>query len=67
MDLISILAAVILFTTVGTLFIAVAAYAAYKLREHRRPNPHNQTPRLSPDKLEPIFLTPYLPKEHDDQ
>lgn len=66
MDLISILAAVILFTTVGTLFVAIAAYAAYKLRDHRKPNPHAKAPRIPTDKLEPIFLTPYLPEKHSD-
>ena len=37
MDFISILATILLFTTVGTLVVALAAYAAFKLRERRKP------------------------------
>ena len=37
MDFLQILASIILFTTVATLVVAIAAYAAYKIRERNRP------------------------------
>lgn len=61
MDLISILATVILVTTVGTVLTGVLAYAAFRLREKRRPQKNdatNPTPAL--DNQEPIFLTRYV-------
>ena len=62
MDLISVLATVILITTMGTLVVAVAAYAAFKLREQRKPK--KKDPTLSEDgPFKPIFLTPYKPNE----
>lgn len=61
MDLISILATVILITTLGTLVVAVAAYGAFKLRDKRKPK--KKDPTLSENgPFEPIFLTPYVPK-----
>jgi uncharacterized membrane protein YfcA len=60
MDLLSLLATVILFTTVGTLMIALAAYLAYKLREKRRPSTKQLIPNQ--DHMEPIFLKRYVPE-----
>jgi hypothetical protein len=57
MDLISILATVILFTTIATLVIAIAAYGAYKLREWRKPKKASSQSASS----EPIFLDRYQP------
>jgi len=62
MDFISILATVILFTTVGTLVVAVAAYAAYKLRERRKPVKRTSA-MLATGEIEPIFLEPYTLEE----
>lgn len=61
MDLISILATVILLTTIGTLVVAVAAYAAFKMREKRKPKRHDPTVPLHGSR-EPIFLTRYIPE-----
>ncbi len=60
MDLISILATVILLTTIGTLVVAVAAYAAFKLRDKRKPSKKDNTV-AAPNTSEPIFLTRYKP------
>jgi hypothetical protein len=62
MDLISILTTVILTTTIGTAIVGVAAYAAFKLRDIRKPkakssgdgNGH-QGPQES------VFLKLYVP------
>jgi hypothetical protein len=64
MDLISILATVILTTTIGTVIIGVAAYAAFKLRDKRKPKGKKDNKALS-DKagLEPIFLRRFMPAE----
>ena len=61
MDLLSILATVILFTTVGTLMVALAAYAAYKLRERRKPSKKKRDKDTV--QMEPIFLRPYIPEK----
>lgn len=60
MDLISILATVILITTLGTLIIAVAAYAAFKLRDKRKPQKKNDSIQKDGPFM-PVFLTPYVP------
>lgn len=63
MDLISILATVILVTTIGTMVVGVGAYAAFKLRDKRKP-----TKKRTDDTLDdegsgaPIFLKRYLPE-----
>lgn len=63
MDLVSILATVILVTTIGTMVVGVGAYAAFKLRDKRRP-----TKKRADDTLDaqgqgaPVFLTPYVPE-----
>lgn len=61
MDLISILATVILLTTIGTLVVAVAAYAAFKMREKRKPKRHDPTVPLHGAR-EPVFLTRFIPE-----
>jgi heme/copper-type cytochrome/quinol oxidase subunit 2 len=61
MDLISILATVILVTTIGTMVVGVGAYMAFKLRDKRRPTgkkiddtmDHGRSP-------EPVFLKRYI-------
>ena len=63
MDLISILATVILATTIGTLIVGVGAYAAFKLRDSRKP----KTKKTSDSAVgnatkEPIFLKRYVPE-----
>jgi heme/copper-type cytochrome/quinol oxidase subunit 2 len=60
MDIISILATVILFTTIGTLAVAVAAYIAFKLRDKRRPKKYDPTMHSS-GPYEPVFLKRYVP------
>lgn len=65
MDLISILATVILATTIGTVMIGVAAYVAFKLRDKRKPKAkisgeEDGLPQSST--YEPIFLSRYVPE-----
>ena len=64
MDFISILATILLFTTVATLAIALAAYAAFKMRERRKPGA-KKTASASAQALEPIFLERYVPDADD--
>lgn len=59
MDFISILATIILFTTVATLAVALAAYAAFKLRERRKPGKKGAV--AGPGEIEPMFLDRYVP------
>ena len=59
MDFISILATIILFTTVATLAVALAAYAAFKLRERRKPQ--KGASGNAPGEIEPMFLERYVP------
>jgi hypothetical protein len=60
MDLISLLATVILITTIGTLVVAVAAYIAFKLRDKRKPKKRDPTMSEGGPHT-PIFLQPYIP------
>ena len=60
MDFISILATIILFTTVATLAVALAAYAAFKLRERRKPGKGGPTGATG--QIEPMFLDRYVPE-----
>ena len=60
MDFISILATIILFTTVATLAVALAAYAAFKLRERRKPGKKGESGN-APGEIEPMFLDRYVP------
>jgi hypothetical protein len=63
MDLISILATVILVTTIGTTVVGVGAYAAFKLRDKRKPAPRKAGGDGRADATrEPIFLKRYVPK-----
>jgi len=64
MDFISILATILLFTTVATLAIALAAYAAFKMRERRKPGKKASNAPGQPA-LEPIFLERYVPDAED--
>ncbi len=62
MDLISILATVILVTTIGTMVVGVGAYAAFKLRDKRKPSKARGDATLNvTGLLEPVFLKPYIP------
>ena len=55
MDLISIISTVILFTTIGTMTVAVGAYFAFKLRSKRKPG--RGDPTAGSQAFTPIFLT----------
>jgi heme/copper-type cytochrome/quinol oxidase subunit 2 len=62
MDLISILTTVILATTIGTVIVGVAAYAAFKLRDKRKPKAKPKNDDGQESKVqEAIFLKPYEP------
>jgi hypothetical protein len=62
MDLISILATVILITTIGTMVVGVGAYAAFKLRDKRKPSKARGDATLNVSGLqEPVFLKRYVP------
>jgi len=65
MDFISILATILLFTTVATLAIALAAYAAFKMRERRKPGKKAGDPAGAEVAIEPIFLDRYVPEADD--
>jgi hypothetical protein len=60
MDLISILATVILVTTIGTTVVGVGAYAAFKLRDKRRPKA-KKAASVGPGSEDPVFLKRYMP------
>lgn len=62
MDLISILATVILVTTIGTMVVGVGAYAAFKLRDKRKPKAKKSGDAAGGTASEePVFLKRYLP------
>ena len=62
MDLISILATVILVTTIGTMVVGVGAYYAFKLRDKRKPKKNRGDDTLDEKSArEPVFLTRYVP------
>ena len=66
MDLISILATVILATTIGTLIVGVGAYAALKLRDSRKPKAKKTDDSTAGSAAsEPIFLKRYVPEAAD--
>ncbi|HEX8989404.1 MAG TPA: hypothetical protein VF816_15715 [Rhodocyclaceae bacterium] len=66
MDFISVLASIILFTTIATLIVALAAYGAYKIRESRRPKPGRAALRAGGE-FEAIFLERYVPLTRSGQ
>jgi hypothetical protein len=62
MDLISILATVILVTTIGTMVVGVGAYVAFKVRDKRKPSKKKKDDTLdAADQGDPIFLKRYVP------
>jgi heme/copper-type cytochrome/quinol oxidase subunit 2 len=62
MDLVSILATVILVTTIGTMVIGVGAYFAFRLRDKRNPKKKGGDDTLDVIGLkEPVFLKRYSP------
>jgi hypothetical protein len=62
MDLISILATVILVTTIGTMVVGVGAYVAFKVRDKRKPSKKKNDDTLdATGPNEPIFLKRYIP------
>lgn len=62
MDLVSILATVILVTTIGTMVIGIGAYFAFKLRDKRKPTKKKTDETLdSTGPQKPIFLKRYEP------
>lgn len=60
MDFISILATVILFTTIATVVVGVAVYGAYKLRDRSKRD--RKMPALKAGEIDLIFLEPYSPE-----
>ncbi len=62
MDLISILTTVILTTTIGTVIVGVAAYAAFKLRDKRKPKAKTDgAAKEAGEAAEAVFLKRYVP------
>lgn len=62
MDLISILATVILVTTIGTTLVGIGAYAAFKLRDKRKPKMKKKDDTLKDTgPQDPIFLKRFVP------
>lgn len=59
MDLISILATVILVTTIGTMIVGVGAYVAFKLRDKRKPAGKKTSDAKNSEQA--IFLKRYVP------
>ena len=56
MDLIPYLSAVILVATIATILLAIGSYAAFKLRDKRKPKAHGPAP---------VFFRRYRPEEDD--
>jgi hypothetical protein len=68
MDLISILATVVLATTIATVLTGAAAYAAFKLRDRRKPKKVDETMKLAAvDGQEAIFLLRFVPEGATDE
>lgn len=61
MDPLSFLAHLLLSITIGTLVVSLIAYAAYKVREKRKPA-LKPTDAFSADEGSPIFLKLYVPQ-----
>lgn len=66
MDLISILSTVILLVTIGTIAVAIAAYAALKLRDRRKPKAGKLNMQGESDEFVPVFLKRYMPSSKTD-
>jgi heme/copper-type cytochrome/quinol oxidase subunit 2 len=64
MDLISILATVILVTTIATTVVGIGAYAAFKLRDKRKPTKRAAATDEGPQ--EAVFLKRYVPPSNDE-
>jgi heme/copper-type cytochrome/quinol oxidase subunit 2 len=62
-DLISILTTVILATTIGTIIVGVAAYAAFKLRDKRKPKKKTAAEGGAPEVEAAVFLKRYTPAQ----
>jgi heme/copper-type cytochrome/quinol oxidase subunit 2 len=60
-DLISILTTIILATTIGTIIVGVAAYAAFKLRDKRKPKKKTSADGSGSDIEEAVFIKRYTP------
>lgn len=58
MDLVPYLSAVILVATIATIFLAIGSYAAFKLRDKRKPKAQ-QGPA-------PVFFRRYRPEEEEE-
>ena len=54
MDLVPVLSAVILIATIATILLAIGSYAAFKLRDKRKPRAHGQAP---------VFFRRWRPEE----
>jgi len=68
MDLISILATIILATTIATVLTGGAAYAAFKLRARRKPTKVDEPMKLAAvDGQEAIFLLRFVPESTTDE
>ena len=55
MDVVPYLSAVILISTIATIFLAVLSYAAFKLRDRRRP-------KAKKGSAEPVYFHRYKPR-----
>ena len=55
MDLVPYLSAVILVATIATILLAIGSYAAFKLRDKRKPRAQQGPP--------PVFFHRYRPEE----
>ncbi len=64
MDLISILATVILVTTIATTVVGIGAYAAFKLRDKRKPAKKASATEEGPQQA--VFLKRYVPPSTDE-
>ena len=58
MDLVPYLSAVILVATIATILLAIGSYAAFKLRDKRKPRAQQGPP--------PVFFHRYQPEEPDE-
>jgi hypothetical protein len=56
MDVVPYLSAVILISTIATIFLAVLSYAAFKLRDKRKPKPKGGA-------TAPVYFHRYKPRD----